>query len=288
MSPATLQGCPAAMASVIPIHYRQRRHRSRPPVADGHGPRARATDTFCPRSLDRHRVRDPPTPNSRPNSTAIPPQHSRPHRQRDGMNEWNGMEWNGMEWNGSEKYGIDISYEVTGTGPGRDGDGQPAAGPVSKADQQPPPSKRDSGSHSSTTAHCPSPKCPQSSPSMTWSPTPPDSSEHLGDGPAIVVGTSLGAHTSPRNWPRPARRRPWCGDDATYGRNRRSRPANAPYDNGITLPPDYEAAITAHPNLSPHTFDDDRHAQDWLDIIGFSPQKVTPSPRPVWHSRTRR
>ena len=71
---------------------------------------------------------------------------------------------------------------------------------------------------------------------------------------------------------------------ATYGRNTPLQRAisageRALYDNGITLPPDYEAAITAHLNLSPHTFDDDRHAQDWLDIIGFSPQKVTPGVR---------
>ena len=92
--------------------------------------------------------------------------------------------------------------------------------------------------------------------------------EHLGDGPAIVVGTSLGAHiTQELALARPDVVR-GAVMIATYGRNTPLQRAisageRALYDNGITLPPDYEAAITAHLNLSPHTFDDDRHAQDW-------------------------
>ncbi len=104
--------------------------------------------------------------------------------------------------------------------------------------------------------------------------------EHLGGGPALVAGTSLGARITQEL----ALARPdvvkAAAMIATYGRNTPLQQAisageRALYDNKITLPPDYEAAITAHLNLSPHTLDDDRTAKDWLDVIGFSPQTVT-------------
>jgi pimeloyl-ACP methyl ester carboxylesterase len=47
------------------------------------------------------------------------------------------------------------------------------------------------------------------------------------------------------------------------------------YDQKITLPPRYHAAITAHLNLSRHTLDDDTKVRDWLDVIEFSGQEVT-------------
>ncbi len=108
--------------------------------------------------------------------------------------------------------------------------------------------------------------------------------EHLASGPAIVVGTSLGARITQEL----ALARPELVTAAvmlaTYGRTTPLQAAisageRALYDNKITLPKEYEAAITAHLNLSPHTLNDDRSARDWLDIIGYSPQSVTPGVR---------
>ncbi|WP_312870491.1 alpha/beta fold hydrolase [Gordonia asplenii] len=108
--------------------------------------------------------------------------------------------------------------------------------------------------------------------------------EHVGGGPAVVVGTSLGARITQEL----ALARPDVVKAAvmiaTYGRTTPLQEAisvgeRALYDNKITLPKEYEAAITAHLNLSPHTLADDRSARDWLDIIGYSPQTVTPGVR---------
>lgn len=104
--------------------------------------------------------------------------------------------------------------------------------------------------------------------------------EHLDDGPAVVIGTSLGGRVTQEL----ALARPDLVKAAvmiaTYGRSTPLQQAisageRALYDQNITLPPEYDAAITAHLNLSPHTLADDRDARDWLDIIGYSPQKVT-------------
>lgn len=108
--------------------------------------------------------------------------------------------------------------------------------------------------------------------------------EHVGGGPAFVIGTSLGARiTQELALARPDLVRA-AVMVATYGRTTPLQQAisageRALYDQGITLPPEYEAAITAHLNLSVHTLDDDRAARDWLDVIGFSPQSVTPGVR---------
>lgn len=182
--------------------------------------------------------------------------------------------------------GIDISYEVAGTGPlivMVMGTGSP--GRVWKANQQPALVK--AGFRVALFDNrgiAPSSECPDG---FTIGDMVADTAgliEHLGEGPAIVVGTSLGAHiTQELALARPEVVR-GAVMIATYGRSTPLQRAisageRALYDNGITLPPDYEAAITAHLNLSPHTLDDDRSAQDWLDIIGFSPQKVTPGVR---------
>lgn len=108
--------------------------------------------------------------------------------------------------------------------------------------------------------------------------------EHLGIGSAHVVGTSLGARiTQELALARPdvVRSASMLG---TYGRTTPLVAAfgageRALYDQGIELPKHYAAAVTAHMNLSPHTLADDRAARDWLDIIEFSPQRVTPGVR---------
>ena len=107
--------------------------------------------------------------------------------------------------------------------------------------------------------------------------------EHLG-GPALVAGTSLGA--------RIAQELTLARPDlvtgaallATYGR---ITPLVAAFsagelelhDKGVVLPDSYYAAITAESNLSHHSLIDDRSAQDWLDIIGFSGQDRSPGVR---------
>lgn len=102
--------------------------------------------------------------------------------------------------------------------------------------------------------------------------------EHLGAGPAFVVGTSLGARiTQELALSRPDLVRA-AAMIATYGRSTPmleafSHGERAMYDNGIELPKEYYAAITAHMNLSPHTLANDRDARDWLDIIGFGGQQ---------------
>lgn len=182
--------------------------------------------------------------------------------------------------------GIDLSYEVAGDGPlvvMVMGTGSP--GRVWKAHQEPALVK--AGFRVVTFDNrgiAPSSECADG---FTLDDMVADTAaliEHVGGGPALVVGTSLGARITQEL----ALARPDVVAAAvmiaTYGRNTPLQEAisageRALYDNKITLPPEYEAAITAHLNLSPHTLDDDRSARDWLDIIGFSPQKVTPGVR---------
>jgi pimeloyl-ACP methyl ester carboxylesterase len=101
--------------------------------------------------------------------------------------------------------------------------------------------------------------------------------ESFGVGPAVVIGTSLGAKITQEL----ALARPdvvkAAAMIATYGRNTPLQEAisegeRALYDQKITLPPRYHAAITAHLNLSRHTLDDDTAVRDWLDVIEFSGQ----------------
>ncbi|MEE3852644.1 alpha/beta hydrolase [Gordonia sp. LSe1-13] len=178
--------------------------------------------------------------------------------------------------------GIDISYDDAGTGPlvvMVMGTGSP--GRVWQAHQQPALVK--AGYRVVTFDNrgiAPSSECAEG---FTHDDMVADTAgliEHLGAGPAFVVGTSLGARITQEL----ALARPDVVKAAvmiaTYGRNSPLQQAisageRALYDNKITLPPDYAAAITAHLNLSPHTLDDDRAAKDWLDVIGFSPQTVT-------------
>ncbi|GAC56135.1 putative hydrolase [Gordonia hirsuta DSM 44140 = NBRC 16056] len=108
--------------------------------------------------------------------------------------------------------------------------------------------------------------------------------EHLGAGPALVVGTSLGARiTQELALARPDLVR-GAAMLATYGRSTPmleafSRGERAMYDENIELPTEYYAAVTAHMNLSPHTLADDRSARDWLDIIGFGGPQRSPGVR---------
>ncbi|MFZ2511159.1 MAG: alpha/beta hydrolase [Gordonia sp. (in: high G+C Gram-positive bacteria)] len=107
--------------------------------------------------------------------------------------------------------------------------------------------------------------------------------EHLG-GPALVVGTSLGARIAQElTLARPdlVRGAVMLG---TYGRQTPliaafSAGEIALYDRGTLLPDEYYAAVTVESNLSPNSLTDDRSAQDWLDIVGFSGQRRAPGVR---------
>lgn len=182
--------------------------------------------------------------------------------------------------------GITISYEDVGSGPlvvMVMGTGSP--GRVWKANQQPALVK--AGYRVITFDNrgiAPSSECPEG---FTIGDMVADTAaliEYLGVGPAAVVGTSLGAKITQEL----ALARPdlvGCATMiATYGRNGPLQEAISVgerelYDRKITLPPSYQAAITAHLNLSRHTLDDDTKVRDWLDVIEFSGQEKSSGAR---------
>jgi pimeloyl-ACP methyl ester carboxylesterase len=99
--------------------------------------------------------------------------------------------------------------------------------------------------------------------------------EHLGGGPARVVGTSLGSRVVQEL----ALARPDLVSQAVmmaaHGRpdpvqSTLSAGERALHDAGIELPSMYYAAITALLNLSPRTLNDRRAVQDWLDLFELS------------------
>jgi pimeloyl-ACP methyl ester carboxylesterase len=99
--------------------------------------------------------------------------------------------------------------------------------------------------------------------------------EHLGGGPARVIGTSLGARVVCEL----ALRRPELVDRvvALAGHARLDPVQRALtlgqqqlYDQGVTLPPGYLAAVTSVLNLSPTTLRDERGVRDWLDVFEFA------------------
>ncbi|MBY8848386.1 alpha/beta hydrolase [Saccharothrix sp. MB29] len=98
--------------------------------------------------------------------------------------------------------------------------------------------------------------------------------ESLG-GRAHVVGTSLGARVAQEL----ARARPDLVSRAvllaTAGRDdpvqlALSRGERALHDQGVALPAEYHAAVSAVLNLSPATLRDPVAARDWLDVLGFA------------------
>ncbi|MBV9729686.1 MAG: alpha/beta hydrolase [Pseudonocardiales bacterium] len=99
--------------------------------------------------------------------------------------------------------------------------------------------------------------------------------EHLGQGPARVVGTSLGARVVQEL----ALARPDLVSHAVmmaaHGRttpvmDKLSVGERALHDAGIELPSMYYAAITALLNLSPQTLSDRSAVQEWLDLFELS------------------
>lgn len=99
--------------------------------------------------------------------------------------------------------------------------------------------------------------------------------EHLGGMKARVVGTSMGSRVTQEL----ALARPDLVSHAvmmaTYGRASAMQKAWSQaerdlYDAGITLPASYRAAITAMNNFSPATLKDEQAIGDWLAVLEFS------------------
>jgi len=104
--------------------------------------------------------------------------------------------------------------------------------------------------------------------------------EHLGGGPAAVVGTSLGARITQEL----ALARPdLVACAVALAGHARFDPAGrafsagerALYDTGTVLPPVYRAAVAAHLNLSPATLRDELAVRDWLDLFEMSGSAIT-------------
>lgn len=104
--------------------------------------------------------------------------------------------------------------------------------------------------------------------------------EHLGGGPARVVGTSLGSRIVQEL----ALARPDLVSQAVmmaaHGRtdvvrSRLSAGERALYDLRIVLPPTYHTAITALLNLAPKTLNDRLAVREWLDLFEFSRSSIS-------------
>ncbi len=99
--------------------------------------------------------------------------------------------------------------------------------------------------------------------------------EHLGETTARVVGTSMGSRVTQEL----ALARPDLVSHAvmmaTYGRasamlKALSKGERDLYDAGLTLPVSYRAAVTAMNNFSPATLRDEAAIGDWLAVLEFS------------------
>ena len=104
--------------------------------------------------------------------------------------------------------------------------------------------------------------------------------EYLGNGPARIVGTSLGSRIVQEL----ALARPdlllQAVMMAAHGRtdavqSTLSAGERALYDAGIELPPKYYAAITALLNLSPRTLNTHSTVQEWLEVFEFSGSRIS-------------
>jgi pimeloyl-ACP methyl ester carboxylesterase len=108
--------------------------------------------------------------------------------------------------------------------------------------------------------------------------------EHLGTGPAHVAGTSMGARvTQELALARPdlVRKIALLAGHARFDQFQKTLSLGE-HDldaSGLTLPPRYEAAVTAVMNLSPATLADPVQARDWLDLLEFAGGPVNPGVR---------
>ncbi|GAA5152512.1 alpha/beta fold hydrolase [Pseudonocardia eucalypti] len=99
--------------------------------------------------------------------------------------------------------------------------------------------------------------------------------EHLGGGPARVVGTSLGARVVQElalERPDLVRRAVAMAGHARLDPVQRAytRGQQELFDQKVVLPAPYHAAVTAALNLSPATLRNESAVRDWLDIFELS------------------
>ncbi|MDV7082855.1 alpha/beta hydrolase [Rhodococcus sp. IEGM 248] len=99
--------------------------------------------------------------------------------------------------------------------------------------------------------------------------------EHLGGGPARVVGTSMGARVAQElalTRPDLVHKAAFLAGHARmdYFQQTLTEGERALHDSGVELPAKYRAAVTAVMNLSPASLVDPHTARDWLDLFEFS------------------
>ncbi|MFD3509787.1 alpha/beta fold hydrolase [Nocardia sp. NPDC058666] len=181
--------------------------------------------------------------------------------------------------------GIQLSYDVTGTGPlvlMVMGSGSP--GRVWRTYQVPALVK--AGFRVATVDNRGIAPSSESAAGITMAQLVGDTAaliEHLG-APAHVVGTSMGSRVVAElalACPELVRKA------VMFAATARPHPVTsalgkgeqALYDKGIQLPQEYAGAIKAMLNLSPHTLADESKAQEWLDIFEFASGKSTPGTR---------
>ncbi|MFE3189050.1 alpha/beta fold hydrolase [Nocardia sp. NPDC059240] len=108
--------------------------------------------------------------------------------------------------------------------------------------------------------------------------------EFLGEGPALVVGQSMGSRVAQElalARPDLVRKAVFMAGHARLDQFQKTLSLGEhEFDaSGMRLPAKYEAAITALMNLSPATMADTHAARDWLDLFEFTGGPATPGIR---------
>lgn len=108
--------------------------------------------------------------------------------------------------------------------------------------------------------------------------------EHLGGGPAYVIGTSMGARVAQELTlarPNLVRKAVFLAGHARMDHFQQtlSEGEQQLVDSGIELPAKYRAAVTAVMNLSPASLVDPHTARDWLDVFEFTGGETPPGVR---------
>lgn len=108
--------------------------------------------------------------------------------------------------------------------------------------------------------------------------------EFLGEGPALVVGQSMGSRVAQElalARPELVRKAVFMAGHARLDQFQKTlSQGEHEFDaSGVKLPAKYEAALTAVMNLSPATLADTNAARDWLDLFEFTGGPVAPGVR---------
>ncbi|MEV6772824.1 alpha/beta hydrolase [Nocardia sp. NPDC051030] len=108
--------------------------------------------------------------------------------------------------------------------------------------------------------------------------------EFLGEGPALVVGQSMGSRVAQElalARPDLVRKAVFLAGHARLDQFQKTMSLGEHEfdDSGVRLPAKYEAALTALMNLSPATMADTNAARDWLDLFEFTGGPASPGVR---------